>query len=595
MPEYTDVLIVGAGPTGLMLANSLALQGCSYRIIDKLDSPRQISKASGVMPRTLELFQGLGVSERFIEAGNRVTGLTVMTKRRTGPAGDDTRKPHAGAPLMELSFDHLDTPYPFILGLEQFRTEELLTERLRELGGQIERGVELLDFAEVDDGVIPTLSDPRGSVEKAGFRYLVGCDGAHSTVRHLLGLSFEGSEDAQHYVVGYLKIDWDMPSNRMFEFNSPEGTIFGIPLPDGRWSIASEYDRTQWKNDGESEPELEELQQLFDLRSPLSAKLSEPRWKSYFRVNHRQVPRYRVGRAFLAGDAAHIHSPVGGQGMNTGLQDAANLAWKLAFVRKGFAGEDLIESYHSERHPVGRSIVELTSFLQAELNLRSRIVMGLRDEMIGLAGHSVYVRNLASRQLGELSCHYRNSPIVSEWEAGSRFHRHQARHSDLSECPRFSAGPQAGDRAPDAVIVVPHARNGSRTPTLYSLFDPTRYTLLLFEGTHTAIEGTGRSDAVDSREDASGLEAVARGVAETPNCAVRSFIVRTREGKAGTDGKNSTIIEDTDGMIHHRYAARGQCLYLIRPDGYIGYRSEPADAKRLLERLSVVTESVLAT
>ncbi len=578
MSEQIDVLVVGAGPTGLLLACLLAKQGVSFRIIDRLDAPRKISKASGVMPRTLEILHGIGAAKRFVDAGNRVDSLTLMNRHHgprspQGPADGTILKP-----ILDIGFEHLDSPYPFILGLEQFRTEELLSARLGELNGSIESGVELTDFTESRDGVRATLKSSGGGSEEASFRYIVGCDGAHSTVRHRLGLPFEGSEDADHYVVGYVKIDWAMPSNRMFEFNSPEGTIFGIPLPEGRWSVASEYDRSQWIHDEDEQPELQELQWLFDRRAPLPTKLSDPRWMSYYRVNHRQVPSYRVGRAFLAGDAAHVHSPVGGQGMNTGLQDAANLAWKLGFVCRGLSGEELLDSYQSERHPVGRSVVQMTSFLQAELNLRSRIAMALRDEMTGMIGQLSYVRNLASRQLGELACHYRHSPIVAEWEAGTRFHAQHAHHSDFSECPEFAAGPHAGDRAPNAIAVTPGPDGQPRTTTLYDLFDPTRYTLLLFEGTHTQTEADS-----GVRQ----LAAIARRVRETMGPAVEPVILSARESVAGRADGALLRLYDAEAMVHHRYGARAQCLYLIRPDGYVGYRSEPAEVTKLFDRLRV--------
>lgn len=586
MSDQIDVLVVGAGPTGLLLACTLAKQGVSFRVIDRLVAPRNISKASGVMPRTLEILHGIGVAERFVEAGNRVDTLTLMSRHQKLRSPHDQSHGTLPKPILEVGFDHLDSPYSFILGLEQFRTEALLASRLGELDGRIERGVELTDFVESGDGVSATLKDSGGRTEEARFRFIVGCDGAHSTVRHKLGLPFEGSEDADHYVVGYVKIDWAMPSNKMFEFNSPEGTIFGIPLPDGRWSVASEYDRSQWKHDEEEEPELQELQGLFDRRAPLPSRLSDPRWMSYYRVNHRQVPSYRAGRAFLAGDAAHVHSPVGGQGMNTGLQDAANLAWKLGFVCRGLSGEELLDSYHSERYPVGRSVVQMTSFLQAELNLRSRIAMALRDEMTGMVGHINYIRNLASRQLGELACHYRHSPIVAEWQAGTRFHAHHAHHIDFSECPEFAAGPHAGDRAPNAAAVTPGADGRARTTTLYDLLDPTRYTLLLFEGTHADTEG---NDGVEQ------LAAIARRVRESMGTAIEPVILSARQSVSGRADGAAVELHDAEAMFHHRYGARGRCLYLIRPDGYVGYRSEPADRQKLLEWLRVPGVAVSGT
>ncbi len=566
MSNHVDVVIAGAGPTGLFLGCILAENGVAFRIIDKLSAPRRISKATGIMPRTLEIFQGAGLAERFIAAGNKIRDLAVY-----GSKGK----------LLGLSFDRLDSPYPFPLGLEQFRTEELLTDRLRELGVKIEREKELTSFEQDDEKVWATLAGADGSSETVECSYLVGCDGAHSTVRHTLRLPFDGSEDPQHYLVAYLSIDWEIPSSEMFEFGSAKGTIFGIPLPEGRWAVAGEYDRSQWHHGEDDEPDLEEVEKLFDQRSPVPATLSNPLWLSYFRVNHRQVSQYQVGRVFLAGDAAHVHSPVGGQGMNTGLQDACNLGWKLASVLLGRSRPELLASYHAERHPVGRSVVHLTSFLQAELNLRAKIAMGLRDELSQLVGHSTYVKNLASRHLGELSYHYRHSPAVSEWTTGTRASHQRARKGEFAECPEFAAGPHAGDRAPDGVLLSRNESGKVELGTLYELLRCGIHTLMVFEGTHAP---EGGEDSIHRLTDG-----VAKVQMQFPQL-LQSVVIRShhREENEKAPGNQARLVYDDEGILHHRYGGRSECLYLIRPDGYVAYRSEPADADRLIEYLDDV-------
>ncbi|HUX22609.1 MAG TPA: FAD-dependent monooxygenase, partial [Spirochaetia bacterium] len=271
MSNTIDVLIVGAGPTGLLLGSILAGSGCSVRIIDKLQTPLRISKASGIMPRSLEVFQMLGIAERFVDAGNKIEDLSLY-----GPKGR----------LLRMSFEQLDTPFQFLLGLEQYRTEEILSDRVRELGVAVERGRELIAFEQDDNGVWATVGGDSESTETVECRFIVGCDGAHSTVRHTLGLPFEGSQDHDHYIVGYLTIDWAIPTTEMFELSSAKGTIFGIPLPEGRWAVAGEYDPQQWRHAEDETPDMEEVQALFVERSPFPARVSDPRWISYFRVNH---------------------------------------------------------------------------------------------------------------------------------------------------------------------------------------------------------------------------------------------------------------------------------------------------------------------
>ncbi len=564
MSETIDVLIAGAGPTGLLLGCILAEQGCRIRIIDKLTEPQKISKASGIMPRTLEVFQGLKLSDRFVETGNKIRDLSLY-----GAKGK----------LLSVSFERLDTPFQFLLGLEQYRTEELLADRLRELGVEVERGRELVSFEQDDNRVWAQIASVGGGSETVEALFLAGCDGAHSTVRHTLRLPFEGAEDPEHYVVGYLSIDWELPSSEMFELSSAKGTLFGIPLPKGLWAVAGEYDRKQWERAEDGEPDLAELQRLFDERSPVPARLSNPQWLRYFRINHRQVSQYQVGRVFLAGDAAHIHSPVGGQGMNTGLQDAANLGWKLAYAATARSDRALLTSYHPERHPIGRSIVQVTSFLQEELNLRAKLAMAFRDEMSQIVGHSTRIKNLASRQLGEIAYHYRRSPAVAEFEGGARLGYEQAREEVLADCPGFSSGPHAGDRALDGTIVAARTDSPPRLEQLYELFDYGYHTLLVFEGTH-------RASGAEERRTVERLIDGARRVGTAFPASVRPIVVTLGEGKSA--GEGAFIVHDAEGHLHHRYGARSECLYLIRPDGYVGYRCEPADFDRLSGYLSEV-------
>lgn len=559
-----DVLIVGAGPVGLTLACELSRRGISYRLIEKRAERKVISKAAAIMARSLEVFDNIGVVDALLEAGIPISRLAVYSQEKQ---------------LVSMGFDDLDTPFPMILGLPQYETERILEEHLNSHGGSIERSHELLDFAQDDEAVIANVTGADGSTEVIRARYLVGCDGAHSPVRKQLRIPLEGSSFHENFIVAHVPIDWDMPHDQAFEFHSPNGTIAGGPLPENTWSIVFELDESQWNFDHPPAPPLGELQELFDQRSPFPGRLQEPRWSSYFRVNHRQVPAYRKGRVFLAGDAAHIHGPAGGQGMNTGIQDVHNLAWKLAQVCQGIAREEILDSYHAERHPIGQATVKFSTGLQTELNRRNRITMALRDCVTEMAGRAKYVQRLMGRQLGELSYHYRQSPIVSEFRSGVVYWYRHARYSDFMDCIDFGAAPRAGDRVLDAKLSTKPEHNDNSIVRMYDLIRETGHKLFLFEGTH------GENTPEDEWPT---LRRAAERVREKYGDRLKTFIVLPRFEAPRYVNYDGQIVLDGDGTLHYRYGARGPCLYVIRPDGYIGYRSDVVDGAGVEEHLAEI-------
>jgi 2-polyprenyl-6-methoxyphenol hydroxylase-like FAD-dependent oxidoreductase len=337
----TQVLIVGAGPTGLVLAIELARRGIDHRIIERSPKPCTGSRGKGLQPRTLEVLDDLGVIDR------------VLVEAREYPA---IRRYTGGTAVWEGRMDELaaatpDVPYPNLLMLPQARTEGLLRDRLAELGGRVEFGVELAGFEQDGDGVTATLST--GRVRAA---YLVGADGGRSTVRSRLGVGFEGETlERERFLVGDLPVDgldrewWHAWAGA----DDPARWLALCPLP------GTDSFQLMMVAATDIEPTLADLQSIVDrtVADP-AIRLHEPTWLSLYRPNIRMVDRFRVGRVFLAGDAAHVHSPAGGQGLNTGIQDAYNLGWKLA------SGSDrLLDTYEEERLPVAAEVLGISTRL----------------------------------------------------------------------------------------------------------------------------------------------------------------------------------------------------------------------------------------
>lgn len=342
-----DVGIIGAGPTGLMLAVELAMRGVSCRIFERRTTAPNITRAFAVHARTLELLDARGLAQRVLARGKAMDQL-------------------APAPGVSVDLGKIDSPFPMIAMVAQSGTEAILEQRARELGVEIVRGAELVGL-EQDDVVRLRFSD--GSTESA--RCVVGCDGAHSAVRSLLGVDFVGEQYETHIMLADVRLDPPENSPMFARFNR-EGLVLVLPFEDGYFRVIG------WDLKNEDVPlekplELDEVKSVARRVGGSDYGIRDPRWMSRFLSERRQAAKYRVGRVFLAGDAAHVHSPIGGQGMNTGIQDAVNLGWKLTAVLRGQASDGLLDTYQAERHPVGAQVLALTDGLTTLALSRSRI------------------------------------------------------------------------------------------------------------------------------------------------------------------------------------------------------------------------------
>ncbi|RSN59785.1 rifampin monooxygenase [Streptomyces sp. WAC 04229] len=341
-----DVLVVGAGPTGMMLAGELRLHGVRVRVLDKETQPTQVVRSLGLHVRSIEVMDQRGLLERFLEHGKRY------------PAGGFFAGIGKAAPV------DLDTTHPYVLGIPQPVTDRLLTERAVELGAEVERGRELAVLSQDDQGVTAELAD--GARLRA--RYLVGCDGGRSTVRKLLGVGFPGEPSRTDTLIGEMRVDAapEEVAAVVAEVRETQKRFGAGPLGDGFHRLV--VPAADVAEDRSVPPTLDEFRRQLTACAGTDFGVHSPRWLSRFGDATRLAERYRTGRVLLAGDAAHVHPPVGGQGLNLGIQEAFNLGWKLAAEVNGWAPDGLLDSYHTERHPVAADVLDNT---RAQMELLS--------------------------------------------------------------------------------------------------------------------------------------------------------------------------------------------------------------------------------
>jgi 2-polyprenyl-6-methoxyphenol hydroxylase-like FAD-dependent oxidoreductase len=534
-----DVLVVGAGPTGLALACQLARFGVRFRIIDKQPDRAGESRALGVQARTLEILQSFGSGELLARRGRTTTRLMLHVDRDAPVAID----------LGDVG--RADTRFPYILFVSQSDTEAVLTEHLEAEGIKVERRVELVEFREEPAGAICVLRDSGGHEERIRASYMAGCDGAHSTVRKGAAIPFEGGAYPQSFALGDVEADGALVPEAINAFAVGRGVAVFFPLGQPRtWRImAIEGGRLQSSYGSADETvstdhlSLADLQTMVDDPTRGTVRLRDPAWLTRFRLHHRQAARYREGRVFLAGDAAHIHSPVGAQGMNTGIQDAWNLGWKLGMVSRGQADARILDSYHAERWPVGRTLLRATDRVFGVLArsvASGGMVASLRRMMVrrvvAPALSSPRLRARAFHFISQLGIRYRTSPVVTEGE------------------PPLRDGPRAGDRLPDARV----SRGGHITYLQQELSSPHVHLLLC-----------GPLSAWNS-------DRVEQALSRFPGVLKITHLTSEQSDAALVD-------------VHHealsRLGVEVSAQYVIRPDGHVGFRCAGTDLDGVLAYL----------
>ncbi|MEU7630780.1 FAD-dependent monooxygenase [Nocardia sp. NPDC049220] len=386
LPDTTAVVIVGAGPVGLTAAVTLADAGVDFVVLDRLAEGANTSRAAVVHARTLEVLEELGIADELIGAGIVVPRFTVHDGPRT---------------LAAIEFGGLPTRYPYTLMTPQDTTESVLLDRLHKAGGEVRRPYRVTRIADENNGVTVEYTDGAGVPGSLRADYVIGADGMHSIVREQAGIGFTGDTYPASFVLADVRMDWPIARDEVALYLSTEGVMVVAPLPDdtepNRYRVVATVDEAP------ENPTVEDIQAILDLRGPGSdGKVREVLWSSRFRVHHRVADHYRAGRILLAGDAAHVHSPAGGQGMNTGIQDAATLGPLLARVLTG-EPDTLLDTYETIRRPIALSVVSFTDRMTTMATVRPRPARMLRNLMLSTLARIPAFRYRLAFQLAELA------------------------------------------------------------------------------------------------------------------------------------------------------------------------------------------------
>lgn len=527
-PNTTSVLIVGAGPTGLMMACQLTRFSIPFRIIEKNSGATTQSRALAIQARTLEIFAQIGIAQKAVEQGKRANGVNYVAK---------------GKAVQRISLDGFGkvlTLFPFLLILDQSRTEQLLIDFLSQHGQTVEWQTELVSFTEQSNGVSATIEHRDGTQELIGADWLIGADGAKSVVRHILDIPFAGKTYKHSLYVLDCKVDWPFKDDEGYIAFSDTAFAAFFPMTEGRCRVISMLPEELFDKE---QITFEDIAKDFAQRMQMEVILSDPKWISVYHSHHRTVTTFRKGRSFLAGDAAHIHSPVGAQGMNTGLQDAHNLAWKLALVILGNATTNLLDTYNEERLPIAKSLVQTTDrvfSLTTNQNPLARFwIMYVAPKALALVLKEPHLARFAFTTISQIGIRYRKSRLSSD--------------ASLGDFP--SHAPKPGNRLP----YVQFDEGGKKVNIQDKVNEPAIH-LLLFPGIEIETNAQSFQDAADRFN--------------------RAIVVKTIPSAP-----------ETKSLYVALGVQNGGC-YLVRPDQYIAYRSSEFNVEHFelyLERFLVKT------
>ncbi|MFI6864498.1 FAD-dependent oxidoreductase [Streptomyces sp. NPDC050421] len=543
-----QVLVVGAGPVGLTAAHELARHGVRVRLVDAAAGPAVTSRALATHARTLETYDHMGVIGDLLPRGQRVEHFTLHQNGRR-------------LIRFDTDYSRLPTRFPFTLMVDQVITEEVLRTAAAKRGVDVEWGVRLTAFEDTGDGVRAVLEHQDGQVEDVAADWLLGTDGGHSTVRKGLGLQLTG-ESSETWLIADAVVECDLPRDSIHWMRTPAGTVMMVPFPDpGKWRLLDtadvDYDADR---PGDGARIARRFADKIHAGIGHSVRVEEPTWISVFTIQQRMIDRMRVGRCFVAGDAAHVHSPASGQGLNTGVQDAFNLSWKLAAVLRGEAEETLLDSYGAERVPVGAELLRSTKFATALVQLRSRFFAGLLRAAFTVLRRTGPVKGRVQRK------------IMGGMSALGLAYEHGAVHPAAG--PGTGPAPLAGPGMRAARVTgAGYERSAGWREFLAQLREP-GWTLLT-------------TPAAADEE----LRALVR--------ALPQITVRTVSAVLGAEGGDSAgdaaavPLADPDGALRAGLGLAAAEWLLIRPDGYVA-AAGPADVGQALTALGLTARGVRA-
>jgi 2-polyprenyl-6-methoxyphenol hydroxylase-like FAD-dependent oxidoreductase len=591
------VLIAGGGPTGITVALELRRFGIPVRIIDEKEGPSGTSRAVGIQARTLEELELRGLAGEFVRLGQHATGGDIYGE---------------GKRLVHVDFTRIPSSYNYLLFLSQNDTDRILREALEAEGSAIEWGVKMIAFGQDSSGITATLEYGDGSIEEIRPAYVIDAEGAHSIIRTTLGLEFKGKTLEETFVLGDVHLSGDLSNVNFHIFSSPQGFLGLFPMGGSHYrlvagnpfagnAVNTGQSAPSTPKDSQAAPTLEELQAIYDQRSHIPARLHQLTWSSFFRINSRMVKNLRAGRIFLAGDAAHIHSPAGAQGMNTGIQDAMNLGWKLALVMRGIAPESLLDTYEQDRLPVMRSIVHRTGALTNVMGGPS-ILRNFFIHVAPLFANADFVQDNATADISQIALNYRNSPLSEDvfgdgnLVAGDRIPDLEIRVASSGAPVALSGVEAAPPVAPTASMATPEfpetpvrgegslrsvpsaqqssnasaSSNGAESPSapqsaapaqtrrMFSLLNPSRFTLLLANFADTT--------AVRAELSQSSSPWPQLPWAELPWLQIIDIVeIAAPTGEAGKP-------------FTERFGVKPS-ITLVRPDAYIGFRGGESSAE----------------
>lgn len=444
--EQRPILIVGAGPTGLTAALELARFGIPVRLVDQHTAPSGTSRALAVQSRTVELMQQRGLAGEMVQLGNRGFAAALY---------DGDRQ------LGKVGLHQVDSRFNYVLLLSQSETERILREHLHRIGVDVEHTTQLTGFTQLAGpgaGVRATLRHADGTLEDVDVAYMIDAEGAHSSARHRLDLPFEGNALPNTYAIADLYLDGDVPEDELSIFIPEAGLVAAFPMGNRRFRVLA-TERHTVAHDAPA-PTLDDMHAAWSHSVPIPVLLRDLQWSSRFRINSRALKQLRHGSIFFAGDAAHIHSPAGGQGMNTGMHDVINLGWKLALVYQGRATDALLDTYDAERLPIIHQLVSTTERATDMFNSHSHFVHTLLRHLLPMALHIDAVRKKGAGLVSELGVNYRKSPLNGAADGNGTVH--------------------PGDRFPDVAVT----EGGSAR--MLDLLDPSRLTVLSIGSTPLA-------------------------------------------------------------------------------------------------------------